>query len=123
MDRSLPPGVFEKLYDLWLQKSFSGELADLVLVTDTIVPAGFITVRYSKQPEASVGLIAVVASEQGKGWGRGLIESAEQVARDAGQTIMRIPTQSKNSAACAFYERCGYRRDSVVHQTHLWIKN
>lgn len=44
---------------------------------------------------------------RGQGYGRSLLESAEQEARDRGCTVILI--SSYNFQAPAFYQKCGYR--------------
>ena len=52
--------------------------------------------------------MAVTASGQRRGAGRGLVETVRRAARDAGATEVRLSVWAFNTGARAFYARCGF---------------
>lgn len=64
----------------------------------------------SKAPKGTllVDLIAVGATQRGKGIGTRLLGAAEQYARDNGFTELRLSVIDENPRAQALYERMGY---------------
>jgi ribosomal protein S18 acetylase RimI-like enzyme len=59
--------------------------------------------------------VYVDPKEQGRGWGRWLIEHVEEVARRKGKEWLVLTVNKRNAAALAVYERLGFgRREAVV---------
>ncbi len=52
--------------------------------------------------------VAVDPAEQGRGYGRRLLEHAEQLALSAGRTEIRLLTNAAFASNVALYERVGY---------------
>lgn len=73
-----------------------------------------------EQRQASIGLIAVSEENQGKGWGKKLIQAAEFQAFKQGATTMKIPTQSSNAPACKLYASLGYQPVQQSYIYHYW---
>ncbi|MBL4663030.1 MAG: dTDP-4-amino-4,6-dideoxygalactose transaminase [Flavobacteriaceae bacterium] len=69
---------------------------------------------------ATIGLIAVNSSHQGKGIGGELINAVEVQLLDRGITTLRIPTQLKNEQACKFYKKLGYSPIEKTDIKHYW---
>ena len=55
------------------------------------------------------GLLAVDPGRQGQGWGRTMVEAAEQHARAAGCVAMDISVVNLRTELPPFYHRLGYR--------------
>jgi dTDP-4-amino-4,6-dideoxy-D-galactose acyltransferase len=111
----------DDLYALWLERSFSGELADVVFVPEVDgAPAGYVTVRRTPNGTARVGLVAIDPARRGAGHGAGLLAAAKQwcAARDIRQ--LTVVTQGRNAAAVRFYERAGFAAESVGFWYHRW---
>ena len=70
----------------------------------------------------NIGLVAVGASEQGKGTGKYLIKKVEEQAIKLGLSQIRVPTQSNNDFACSFYEKIGFTPLHISNYYHFWIK-
>lgn len=110
---------FEKLYEMWIEKSIEGSFADEVLVTynaDKI--SGFITLKYNDL-FAAIGLIAVDESLRGKGTGRRLMQMAEFATNQKSLSEIRVPTQLANLRACNFYKIQGYTELNRTYIYHL----
>jgi acetoin utilization deacetylase AcuC-like enzyme/N-acetylglutamate synthase-like GNAT family acetyltransferase len=62
--------------------------------------------------------IAVHPDFQGKGMGKRLLKDVERLIREAGGTRIYVETSQRlqYSATRAFYERCGYRLESVMDE-------
>lgn len=112
---------FESLYQNWLKKSLTGELADKVFVykdlnSNRIV--GFITAS-CKNRIGKIGLIAVNENHRGKGIGTMLLQKAEDWFREQEATRIEVVTQSDNKSACGLYEKNNYHIKSTVYIYHL----
>lgn len=121
LDKNFPPGSFERMYKLWLEKSISGELADVVLIagSDAQSTLGMTTLSL-KNEAANIGLIAVDEKARGQKLGRKLMTAAQQIAAQAGKTRITVATQMDNQAACSFYQQLGYQVKEVCEVYHLW---
>jgi len=107
----------EDLYQLWLERSFEGLLANAVLVAERdSKAAGYVTVKV-EETVAQIGLIAVADFAQGQGLGKTLVSGALKVGSDAGATI----TQSRNIGAQCLYVSCGFKPSSTTDIYHWWI--
>jgi dTDP-4-amino-4,6-dideoxy-D-galactose acyltransferase len=118
---------FELMYERWIERSVTKELADAVMVapltcgdaTDQRL-GGVITVAESGGV-ASIGLIAVAQAVRGKGIGSCLLHAAHRWMRDRGAYEARVVTQLANLPACRLYERSGYRLLRVQNYYHFWL--
>lgn len=128
VDAHFAPEKFAAMYRVWIERSVSGELADVVLVAHQATHAngsepslaGMITVSQADSV-ASIGLIAVAPAARGSGVGSGLIEAAHRWMRTAGASDARVVTQGANLPACRLYERAGYRVVRELHYYHFWL--
>lgn len=113
-------GEFETLYRTWLQRSVSGEIADIVYVKmDGRKNAGMITLKHL-DPGGQIGLLAVSPDSQGKGYGRALIERAERHAAQNDWEWLSVATQQSNRPAMQFYQSCGYAIMRTTYIYHWW---
>jgi ribosomal protein S18 acetylase RimI-like enzyme len=60
-----------------------------------------------------LGILAVAAEAEGRGAGRALIETFERWAADSGFRFVTLNVFADNARAVAFYERAGYRPDTL----------
>lgn len=60
--------------------------------------------------------IDLLPRAQGQGWGRRLIEALSGALRERGVPGVHLGVDARNTAAIAFYERVGFRRE----RTHDW---
>lgn len=103
-------GRFIEMYTTWITKSVSGELADVVLVSqDQNFVNGFVTVRRN-DVIGTIGLIAVDPNFRGMGIGGSLMKAASNWCIESGCGELRVATQMENTGACHLYERQGYKR-------------
>lgn len=122
IDKNFESSYYEKLYNEWIIKSCSREIAFEVLVYgNENDPDGFITIQ-QKNNEAHVGLIAVHERARGKGIGKKLMEAAEFIAKNHTFDTIKVTTQADNIQACSLYEKCGFTIDETIHIYHYWNK-
>jgi ribosomal protein S18 acetylase RimI-like enzyme len=64
--------------------------------------------------------IGIRPEMQGKGYGKELMQQAEQIAGSAGKSAIHLVTKTSNAAAITFYEKLGYRQTEVIanHYAH-----
>jgi dTDP-4-amino-4,6-dideoxy-D-galactose acyltransferase len=105
---------FEKLYQLWIEKALTQH--EVLLTKDQ---AGFVTCAVAEY-DAQIGLIAVQKDQQGKGWGKKLIQAAENFAIQKGAQSMTIGTQAANLPASSLYHSMGYQLIEREFIYHYW---
>ncbi len=123
VDPLVPRDKFERLYEIWIERSVRGEIADAVLVArddPTTGPlAGMITVKVA-EGIGNIGLVAVAASHRGRGIGSQLMDAAHRWMIGRGATSSTVVTQAVNAPACRLYERAGYTVEQAENLYHFW---
>jgi dTDP-4-amino-4,6-dideoxy-D-galactose acyltransferase len=122
IDPRIPREKFERLYEIWIERSMRGEIADAVLVardSATGPIAGMITVKVT-DGVGNIGLVAVAASHRGRGLGSQLMDAAHCWMISRGATKTTVVTQAVNSPACRLYERAGYAIEQAETLYHFW---
>jgi len=120
LDKGLGIENFKRLYREWIDKSVSHQIAKKVFVyEDSEQIKGMITLGV-KENTATIGLIAVDESLQGKGVGMSLIDTCVQHCKAENIATLNVPTQLDNIQACKFYEKCGFTEKSVQNIYHFW---
>ena len=110
---------FVCLYERWGEKSITKEIADEVFVIrDKFDIVGFVTILKNLN-FCEIGLIAVDASEQGKGIGKRLLDITEQYAFSKNLNAIKVPTQRINKKACLFYGKNGFKEVSSEFVYHV----
>lgn len=120
LDESLDIEKFKRLYREWIDKSVSHQIAKRVFVyEDNGQIKGMITLGI-KEKAASIGLIAVDETLQGKGVGMSLIDACVEYCKTETIATLDVATQLDNTQACRFYEKCGFTEKSVQNIYHFW---
>jgi dTDP-4-amino-4,6-dideoxy-D-galactose acyltransferase len=123
LDPRIPKESFGRLYEIWINRSVLGDIADAVFVaargTELDYPAGLITVSLTGR-EGSIGLIAVDESARGQGVGSHLIHAVHRWLLGRGARNVKVVTQLDNHKACRLYEKCGYSHAELQHVYHFW---
>jgi dTDP-4-amino-4,6-dideoxy-D-galactose acyltransferase len=113
---------FINLYDEWLKKSVTREIADEVFVyinQEEIV--GFVTVTIENKI-GQIGLIAVNPNHQGKNIGTHLLNQVENFLVSKNISELYVPTQKTNNLACQFYTKNKFNIFSNQHIYHINLK-
>lgn len=120
LDVNFTNSEFKQLYKKWVDNSYSKDFADEVLVFQNFNESiGFVAYKIFEK-YATIGLIAVSPSHQGKGIGRKLLEAVENNLVPLGIKELRIPTQLQNASACNFYTKMGYTIIEEKVIKHYW---
>jgi dTDP-4-amino-4,6-dideoxy-D-galactose acyltransferase len=121
-DIRLPIGCFERMYEIWIDKSVKKEMANAVFIhkieNQTV---GLVTVKLMDD-FGEVGLFAVDEKYRGQRIGKLLLQRTEKYLIENKRDILLIPTQEANAGAVKFYKSNGYlikRRTYIYH----FIKN
>ncbi len=126
-DPSFPRDRFLALYREWMRKSFTGEMADAVLVAEAGPgsrgnhAAGVITVS-ARAGVGNIGLLAVQAGLRGSGIGTALIRAAAEWFLERGCLHAEVVTQGANLDACRLYQANGYRVAKREQVRHFWLE-
>lgn len=95
------------------------DLRSTVLIAELTdgTPLGFISLKVAADvtgvERGHVADLAVTDTARRLGVGRTLMNEGEQWARDRGLAVLSLDVWSTNERAQAFYERLGYRAESV----------
>lgn len=123
LDSNFEKGKFEKMYEMWVKKSVSGEIANVVfgyLVDEKL--AGFITLKLERDTSV-IGLVAVNETYRGKGIGSKLLNKVENYSIENNISEIQVATQLDNQMACMFYEANNYKKLNVINIYHIWKNN
>jgi len=123
-DEHFPRKKCSELYQVWLQRSIAGELADLVWMGIVGgVPSGFVTCKIEPNSRTAViGLVGVGESARGSGLGKAMIGRALLWFGEQGCQIIEVVTQGRNIAAQRLYQASGFRTKSLNLWYHKWWK-
>jgi len=124
-DRHFDRARCTRLYEIWIEKSCGG-YADAVLVIDAEPgqPAGYVTCHRGNEPHAGrIGLFAVSAERQGRGFGGALLGAALGWFAAEGITDVTVATQLRNLRALRLYGRSALLIRSVEYWFHLWPRD
>ncbi len=114
---------FFRLYKEWIKNSISKEIAsDVIVYKKDENIKGFVSYKINSSSDLVVGLIAVDPSEQGKGIGRILMHSVENIAFQKSVKNIFVSTQLENKQAMALYFSCGYIIKKYQEIYHLWVQ-
>lgn len=104
-DDNFRPEDFINLYNEWLKKSVSREIADEVFIyTEDREIIGFVTVAIEDNI-GHIGLIAVNPNYKGKNIGTLLLNKVDNFLNSKKINELHVPTQKENSTACNFYKK------------------
>jgi dTDP-4-amino-4,6-dideoxy-D-galactose acyltransferase len=122
LDKNFKECQFKELYKKWIDNSLNKQFADKIFYTkeaDKIT--GFVSIK-NQETYATIGLIAVESTQQGKGIGQKLLQKAAQYCIENNIFELRIPTQKENQQACSFYKKNGYNIFEETIIKHYWRK-
>ena len=121
LDPHFKNNEFERLYEIWVERSMKKEIAYSTLtILEEDQPTGIVTLSEDNEGNSSIGLFAVSDGFRGKGIGGKLLRAADRMSFSKGNSSIRVATQGKNQAACAVYEHFGFRKHSQSYIYNYW---
>lgn len=118
-----PPGLsLEYLNENITTQILENELIDqgseYYFLEKNNLPIGYLKVRFDNFAEnklagehsAELQRIYVLTCEKGKGYGKKMLNFAEEIARKNGFKLLWLGVWEKNEAAIGFYKKCGYEK-------------
>lgn len=109
------------LYKTWVAGSCHSDTHTVFVAESGKAIAGFITCQFDDLQTGRIGLLALAADAQGKGYGQSLIQTAEQHFFLSGANEVRVVTQGRNIAAQRLYQSSGFRTRAVALWYHKWF--
>ncbi len=110
-DSFLPRDRSILLYELWIENSLKGKVADEVFVwQEGANICGYITLK----KDGHIPLVAVLPSHQGKGISRKMVQAALNECKNMGIDKSYIETQVANISAIRSYQSCGFKPISTT---------
>ena len=124
IDPSIPKEKFVELYTTWIINSATRTIAEeLYFFEEDNQIAGLITLCI-KNNKANIGILSVHEKFRGKHIASQLVNAAEYWTKNLkGFDLIQVVTQAANSAACRFYEKCGFTIQKREYVFHWWKKN
>lgn len=119
LDPNFPKGVFERLYEIWISKSLSGDIANEVLASQSHEKITGLLTYAKADNNYTIGLISVTPSCARHGVGSKLIQHFLSQLK-VGSSV-EVSTQAINTIACRFYEKNGFQIKHVTNIYHLWL--
>lgn len=123
LDERLPKGSYERLYTRWIENACPREDTNkqILLFKDGLnVARGMITIDYQGEL-GHIGLVAVDTDSQHQGIGGKIMSTLDGYLYQKGVKTLEVPTQKANSDACRWYEKNGFRVESVTPIYHWWL--
>lgn len=123
LDKRFVNDEFRKLYISWIDQSVDRSRSREVLVHRGMANdyTGLITLEVLKNGRLNIGLLAVDEQVRGQGIGNKLLNAAVQRSAIWHCNGIQVVTQQANIPACQFYERNGFRIESIRQIYHLWL--
>lgn len=123
VDRRFGHDRATRMFQIWLQKSFTNASGTAVVVAEQDgAPVGFVTCHLHKPPgEGNIGLVGVAESARGLGCAGGMIQYAARWFVGQGVDRLNVVTQGRNVAAQRLYQRKGFVTRSVELWFHKWF--
>lgn len=121
LDNNFAPEVFVEMYKLWIVNSVNGQIADRIYVVNNNMKIAAMVTLKEKSDTLQIGLMATAVDSTGNGFGKQLINRAQQTAIELGLNSIEVPTQYENTQACRFYEACGFQQKSITNIYHFWL--
>jgi dTDP-4-amino-4,6-dideoxy-D-galactose acyltransferase len=128
VDPHFPYAKFAAMYQRWIERSVTKELADMVLVIPLNdqsgapdYPLGGMITLAESSGVATIGLVAVASAVRGMGIGTSLMRAAQRWMQDRGAHEARVVTQFANRPACRLYEQSGYFLLRMQYYYHFWL--
>lgn len=121
IDRHFIHGEYKKLYKEWIEKSLHGTIAkDVLVYQENKKILGIITIG-EKNERCDIGLFAVDEKSRGKSIGRKLMQATLMKAKELDYSLIQVVTQKDNTIACSFYEKMGFKQESIQNVYHFWL--
>lgn len=122
LDERLPNGSYEHLYRKWIEKACpqEGTNKQIFAYAPDGIAKGMITVDFEGD-KAQIGLVAVDTDCQHQGVGTKIMSTLEYYLYRKGVMTIEVATQKANTDACRWYEKNGFRVESVTPIYHWWL--
>lgn len=119
-DRRFSQQQCDKLYEQWITNACQGYADEVLVAEHGGKVVGFITCSV-EGTVGDIGLVGVVADEQGHGVGHSLVTASLQWFNDHNVTTVKVRTQERNEAAKTLYKSTGFNIIGRIARYHWWL--
>lgn len=120
-DPNIPEKKVYEMYEIWLKKSISKEMATDVLVYENENGIlGFATIKILSNDKALIPMLAVDRNFEGLGISFMLMQAIETFLLNKGCDYLVSETRAKNLRALKVYKRFGITCEPSHYINHLW---
>lgn len=120
-DGNFPRDRCDALYETWIEKSFRGWAAKVLVAGDEGSAGGYITCHLPTPEAGQIGLVGVAENAQGKGLGRELVSQALRWFAEQRVANVSVVTQGRNVRAQRLYQQAGFVTASLELWYHRWF--
>jgi len=122
-DGRFNPSRAEDLYAKWIEVEYARKGGKVwVAEVSAGEPAGYVSWHIDSENHCGrVGLLGVDAAHRGRGFGRGLLNTAIEWSLKNGFTTVRVATQARNVPAQRLYQTIGFRTVEIANWYHRWF--
>ncbi len=124
LDQRFPKGSFERLYNRWIENACPQEGSNKQIFVYCLdgITKGLITVDFNEKGLAHIGLVSVDDDCQHSGIGTKIMSTVEEYLYQIGFIhTLEVPTQKANIDACRWYEKNGFKVESITDVYHWWL--
>jgi dTDP-4-amino-4,6-dideoxy-D-galactose acyltransferase len=122
-DKRFNAALSERMFQLWIEKSYAAQDGCVLIAEYAKRVAGYIACRSRQTEPGQIDLIGVDNFAQGKGLATKLISAALQWFRTRNVQCVLVVTQERNVRAQRLYQRSGFVTRSVELWYHRWSKH
>lgn len=121
-DNHFDPALSERMFEVWLEKSFEKPAGCVLVAEWQGRPAGYLACHLPQPDTGQMDLLGVDESAQGRGLGGRLIAAAQRwfAARSVRRVL--VVTQGRNLRAQRLYQRAGFVTRSMELWYHRWFQ-
>lgn len=120
-DPDIPNEKVYEMYEIWLSKSVSKDMAtDVLVYEDENGIQGFASIKILANGKALIPMLAVDRNHEGLGISFMLMQAIETFLLDKGCEYLVSETKAKNLRALKVYKRFGITCEPSHYINHLW---
>ena len=120
-DNHFPSEQVADLYKVWITTSCQNEEHKVFVASSENKIVGFITCFFDTAEIGRIGLLGLSEEVKGRGYGRQLVQAAQQYFFSTSADEVRVVTQGRNLAAQRLYQSCGFRTYKLGLWYHKWF--
>ena len=121
-DQRFPRDLCERLYEIWLERSFEESPESVWVAECDGLPVGYMASDFDPQTaDGKLELLGVLPSARRHGTALALVRRSLEWFVEKGAVSSSIVTQARNIPAQRLFQRLGFRSSSIQLWYHKWF--